>query len=101
MTTTCTSNYAKLLNTLEELNMPALRANISTYIDLITSGDKNVTDALYELFEKEIEEKEKRTALYAVKTAGFPFEKRLKITISASSHQSIKMKSLNMVHCGL
>ena len=78
MTSTYTSNYTKLLNTLEELNMPALRANISTYIDLITSGDKNVTDALYELFEKEIEEKEKRTALYAVKTAGFPFEKRMK-----------------------
>ena len=31
MTSTFTSNYTKLLNTLEELNMPALRANISEY----------------------------------------------------------------------
>ena len=35
MTTTCTSNYTKLLNTLEELNMPALRANISTYMSCL------------------------------------------------------------------
>ena len=78
MTYSNTSNYPKLLNALDELKLSALHSNISQYIDMITSGKKNVTDALYELFEKEIAEKEKRTALYSVKTAGFPFGKRLK-----------------------
>ena len=66
MTSTYTSNYTKLLNTLEELNMPALRANISTYIDLITSGEKNVTDALYELFEKEM--KKRKSVLHYMRS---------------------------------
>lgn len=78
MNSSSMSNYAKLLNSLDELKLPALRANVSVYIDMIAAGEKSVTDALYELFSKELEEKEKRTALYSVKTAGFPFEKTMK-----------------------
>ena len=43
------SNYAKLLNNLDDLQLPNIKASLDTYIDLVNSNEKAVVDALYEL----------------------------------------------------
>jgi len=43
------SNYVKLLNNLEELGLHNIKNNLDKYLDLVTSGEKSMTDALYEL----------------------------------------------------
>ncbi len=55
------SNYNKLLNNLEELNLIKIKENINQYIDLVNDKTKNFVDAIYELTNLEIEfAKEKR-----------------------------------------
>lgn len=69
------SNYTKLINNLDELKLQTIRDNLSTYIDLINSGDKSIIDALYELTEKEKSIRKERAISACVKTAGLPFTK--------------------------
>lgn len=47
------TNYNKLLNNLEDLNLFTIKENLSQYITMINSGEKNAVDAFYELTEKE------------------------------------------------
>ena len=70
-----TTNYVKLLNNLETLNLYTIKDNLSSYIDMINNGDKTTIDALYELTEKEMNLKEQRAIKICVYTAGFPCEK--------------------------
>lgn len=70
-----TTNYVKLLNNLETLNLYTIKDNLSSYIDMINNGDKTTIDALYELTEKEMNIKEQRAIKICVHTAGFPCEK--------------------------
>ncbi|HOA82144.1 MAG TPA: ATP-binding protein [Defluviitaleaceae bacterium] len=71
------SNYIKLLNNLENLELGNIKANIDLYIEMINSNEKSVVDALYELSELEIKAKKEKAINACVKVANFPFIKTL------------------------
>lgn len=71
------SSYTELLDNLEHLNLEQIKDNLDTYIDLITSGQKTVVDALNELTNLEIRFKEEKRANTNVKVANFPFIKTI------------------------
>ena len=71
------SNYVKLINNLETLNLEKIRDNIDQYVDLINNKKKDVVDALYELTNLEIELRNEKAIYGCVRTAGFPFLKTL------------------------
>lgn len=71
------TNYNKLINNLELLKLYQIKESISSYIDLVSDGSKNFTDAIYELTEKEKEFRKQVAMNACVKTAGFPFLKRI------------------------
>ena len=69
------SNYAKLINNLEELKLEKIKENLDTYIDLINNKKKDIVDALYELTNLEIQLQNEKIIYGCVRTAGFPFHK--------------------------
>ena len=69
------SNYIKLINNLEILNLERIKQNLDQYIDLINGKKKDVVDALYELTNLEIELRNEKAIYGCVRTAGFPFLK--------------------------
>ncbi len=69
------SDYVRMLNALDELRLPEVRAGIDGAIDAINSGARDVVDALYSLFSKEVAERQKRVDLAMVKVSHFPFHK--------------------------
>lgn len=71
------TNYTKLLNNLEDLRLKQIKVNLPNYIELIKNGSKSITDALYELTEKEKQFRKEVAMNACVKTAGFPFLKRI------------------------
>lgn len=71
------TNYTKLLNGLDNLEMYLIKENLDTYIKLVNSGEKSVVDALYELVEIEVAHKRQRAINACVKVANFPFFKTL------------------------
>lgn len=72
-----TTNYNKLINNLEELKLTAIKDNLSSYADMISNKDKSFIEALYELTEKEKTFRRQRLMNNSVKTAGFPFLKKI------------------------
>lgn len=72
-----TSHYNRLINNLEELKLTAFRDQLPHYLSLIESGQKEVTEALYELTELENRQRQERIVSACVRTAGFPFLKEL------------------------
>lgn len=71
------TNYNKLLNNLEELKLNQMRDSLSSYIDMVSKGEKSFTDALYDMTEKEKQFRRDVRMNTCVKTAGFPFLKRI------------------------
>ena len=71
------TNYNKLLNNLDELKLTALRENLPLYADMVSSKDKSFIDALYELTDKEKAFRRERFLSNSIKTAGFPFLKKM------------------------
>ena len=71
------TNYTKLLNGLDNLELYLIKENLDTYIKLINGGEKSVVDALYELVEIELAQKRLRAVNACVKVANFPFFKTL------------------------
>lgn len=71
------TSYNKLINNLEELKLNTIRENLSKYIDMINNNEKTVVDALYELTQKEKDIRKERAIITNIKTAGFPFNKRI------------------------
>ena len=71
------NNYTKLLNNLELLELVKIKENLNQYIDLINEKKKDLTDALYELTNLEIETKETKKITNVIRFAGFPFLKDL------------------------
>ncbi len=71
------TNYNKLINNLEELKLLSIKSNLSVYTDMVASKEKSFIDALYELTEKERTMRNERLMNNSVKTAGFPFLKRI------------------------
>ena len=43
------ASYAKLVNGLEELNLPKIQENLGTYTEMVNQGDMSFTQALEEL----------------------------------------------------
>jgi DNA replication protein DnaC len=71
------SNYNRLANNLEELKLYTFRDLLPQYLTMIDNGQKDITDALFEITEAEKERKMDRVIHSCVKTAGFPFLKEL------------------------
>ena len=58
------SNYVKLINNLEVLQLEKIKQNLDQYIDLINNKKKDIVEALYELTNLEIELRNKWKTLY-------------------------------------
>jgi DNA replication protein DnaC len=71
------SNYIKLTNNLENLNLVQIKNNIDKYIDLINENKKTVIDALFELTTLEMDLKNEKAMNACVRVANFPFIKGL------------------------
>lgn len=64
------TNYNKLMNNLDELNLPK-------YLQMIAEDQKDIVSALYELTELEKTLRVERAIKACVNTASFPFQKTL------------------------
>lgn len=71
------TNYNRLLNNLEELKLASLKDNLPAYADMVSKKEKNFIEALYELTEKEKSFRREKLMNNSVKTAGFPFLKKV------------------------
>lgn len=69
------NNYNKLLNNLETLKLLRMRDSIDDYIDLVNNKKKDITEALYELTNLEIEMLKEKRIQHSIRFAGFPYKK--------------------------
>lgn len=66
------SKYQKLQENLEKLKLTQLKLHLDDYIDKINEQKLSITDALFELTEKELEIKNYNATNAMIKVAGFP-----------------------------
>jgi DNA replication protein DnaC len=71
------SRYQKLQENLEKLKLTQIRIHLDDYIDQINEQKMSITDALFELTEKELEIKNYNATNAMIKVAGFPYLKEL------------------------
>lgn len=71
------TTYNKLINNLELLKLEKIRNYIPNYLESIAKNDISLTDALFELTEKELVFRNERASKIQVKVSAFPFEKEL------------------------
>jgi len=71
------SRYQKLQENLEKLKLTQVRIHLDDYIDQINEQKMSITDALFELTEKELEIKNYNATNAMIKVAGFPYLKEL------------------------
>lgn len=69
------NNYNKLLNNLETLKLLRMRDSIDDYIDLVNNKKKDITEALYDLTNLEIEMLKEKRIQHSIRFAGFPYQK--------------------------
>ena len=69
------NNYNKLLNNLETLKLLKMRESIDDYIDLVNNKKKDITEALYELTNLEIEMLKEKRIQHSIQFAEFPYQK--------------------------
>ena len=69
------NNYNKLLNNLETLKLLRMKDSIDDYIDLVNNKKKDITEALYELTNLEIEMLKEKRIQHSIRFAGFPYQK--------------------------
>lgn len=69
------SNYIKLINNLEVLQLEKIKQNLDQYVYLINNKKKNVVESLYELTNLEIELRNEKAIYGCMRTSGFPFLK--------------------------
>jgi DNA replication protein DnaC len=67
----------KLQENLEKLKLTQIRIHLDDYIDQINEQKMSITDALFELTEKELEIKNYNATNAMIKVAGFPYLKEL------------------------
>lgn len=72
------STINELMNNLETLKLYKMKENINNYLDLIADGMKTPLDALNELINLEINNRNEMAILSCVKVANFPFKRELK-----------------------
>ena len=71
------SNYNKLLNNFDKLKLDKIKELYPYYIEKISKEDFTLTDALYELTEKEIEYKDERASQIQITVSAFPYKKEI------------------------
>ena len=96
------TNYIKLLNNLENLELGNIKSNIDHYIKLVNTNEMSVVDALYQLSELEIKAKRERAMNACVKVANFPFLKTIDdfdfdFQASVSKQQLLDLCSLRFI----
>ena len=69
------TTYTQLSASLDSLGLYKIKENLSLYIDMINDGNKDITQALYELSQLEINHRREVAISCCVKTAHFPFLK--------------------------
>lgn len=87
------SNYIKLLNNLEELNLTKMRDFLPNYLSAKQGTDILLADALFELTETELEFRNERASKMQIHVSGFPFEKTIK-DFNFSFQPSINKKNI-------
>ena len=63
------SNYIKLINNLEVLQLEKIKQNLDQYVDLINNKKKDVVESLYELTNLEIELRNEKAIYGCVRIA--------------------------------
>ena len=96
------TNYIKLLNNLENLELGNIKSNIDHYIKLVNTNEMSVVDAFYQLSELEIKAKRERAMNACVKVANFPFLKTIDdfdfdFQASVSKQQLLDLCSLRFI----
>lgn len=96
------SEYVKLKNNLEILNLQKFIDCLDQYIDLIGKGEKSFITALYELTESQIRYKQNIAQKIMIKTAGFPFVKTMdefdfSFQPSIKKEQIMAFRSMNFI----
>lgn len=96
------SEYVKLKNNLEILNLQKFIDCLDQYIDLIGKGEKSFVTALYELTESQIRYKQNIAQKIMIKTAGFPFVKTMdefdfSFQPSIKKEQIMAFRSMNFI----
>ena len=71
------STLIQLNNNLETLKLNRFKENLNAYLDLIAEGTKTPLDAINELIELEISERDNNAIKACVKVANFPFFRTL------------------------
>lgn len=71
------SNYNKLLNNFDKLKLDKIKELYPYYIGKISKEDFTLTDALYELTEKEIEYRDERASQIQITVSAFPYKKEI------------------------
>lgn len=71
------STLIQLNNNLETLKLNRFKENLNAYLDLIAEGTKTPLDAINELIELEINERDNNAIKACVKVANFPFFRTL------------------------
>ena len=66
------TTYNKMMNNLEVLNLSVFRENLPQYLDMISLGEKSVTDALYELTEKERQFRDEKAIITQIHKSALP-----------------------------
>ena len=66
------TTYNKMMNNLEALNLSVFRENLPQYLDMISMGEKSVTDALYELTEKERQFRDEKAIITQIHKSALP-----------------------------
>lgn len=71
------NNYNKLLNNFEKLKLDKIKELYPYYIEKITKENFTLTDALYELTNKEIEYRDERASQIQITVSAFPYKKEI------------------------
>jgi DNA replication protein DnaC len=69
------TNYIKLCNNLDNLNLTAFKANLDNYLNLINTNEVDIVEALYQLTSFELNLKKERARTALIKVASFPYLK--------------------------
>lgn len=71
------NNYNKLLNNFEILKLDKIKELYPYYVEKITKEDFTLTDALYELTNKEIDYRDERASQIQITVSAFPYKKEI------------------------
>lgn len=71
------TNYVKLLNSLDALKLPEFKSGLDAAVDAVNAGTMGVVDALWSLASKEMAARQRRVDETMVKVSHFPFWKTM------------------------